>query len=156
MQICFKLLSDFMPVRLCGGDILLVQPFWIRRLQRLQRTRDSNWGHIPSCNIDVFFIRNKSHSFCAVKTVHLQEVKQNIINKVETRKYKWVFSTCNSRYESGWGRDRGIGRDKGNWLVVHTELLTRLSKTHSYRRHEVHSPTATQRRVKTNILKHSF
>lgn len=31
-----------------------------------------------SCRRYVFFIRNKSHSFCAVKTVHQQEVKQNI------------------------------------------------------------------------------
>lgn len=31
-----------------------------------------------SCSIYVFFIRNKSHSFCAVKTVHQQEVKRNI------------------------------------------------------------------------------
>ena len=76
------------------------------------------------------FIRNKSHSSCAVKTVHLQEVKQNIKNKAETRKYKWVFSVQVTR-----GMNRAKGRTgnlkgQGNWLVVHTtELLTRLSKT---------------------------
>lgn len=81
------------------------------------------------------FIRNKSHLFCAVKTVHLQEVKRNIKNKAETREYKWVFSTSNSRYDWDSGKDRGIWRDRElagstyDWVTDKVIKNTLLQKT---------------------------
>lgn len=82
------------------------------------------------------FIRNKSHSFCAVKTVHLRKVEQNINNKVLTRKYKCVFNTSNSRYESGCGQDRGIQKRTGElagstycWVTDKVIKNTLLQKT---------------------------
>lgn len=62
------------------------------------------------------FIRNKSHSFCAVKTVHLQEEKQKTAVTRSTNGYS-IQVTQGTNWDMG---SKEEWKGKGNWLVVHT------------------------------------